>query len=168
MAKYSGIWQTVTATAIADTTALTDNNYCYAVLGGTSTQRNVFKEIFIGGEGTTATQLILVFGRNSTAGATLVAGTGTKVPALLDPTATAPATAPAGGNSATTDPQRDAAGHLLQFSFNAFGGICRWVAADGYEPAIYGTANSVGSVSLSGYTGTGAAATSGHILFETV
>ena len=95
------------------------------------------------------------------------AGTGTRVPALIDPTSTAPATAPLGGNSATTDPQRGAALHLLQFSFNAFGGIVRWVAADGYEPSIYGTANSIGACSLSGYTGTGAAATSGHILFET-
>ena len=167
MAKYSGVWQSVTATAIADTTALTDNNYCYALVGGTSTQRNVIKEIFIGGEATTATALVLVFARDSTAAGTLVAGTGTRVPALIDPTSTAPATAPLGGNSATTDPQRGAALHLLQFSFNAFGGIVRWVAADGYEPSIYGTANSIGACSLSGYTGTGAAATSGHILFET-
>lgn len=168
MAKYSGVWSSVTATAIADTTALTDNNYPYCIVGGTSTQRNVVKELFIGGEATTATVVELVFARDSTAAGTLVAGTGTKVPALVDPTATAPATAPLGGNSATTDPQRGAALHLMHFSFNAFGGIVRWVAPDGYEPIIYGNANSIGSASLSGITGTGAAATSGHILFETV
>ena len=168
MAKYSGTWQTVTATAIADTTALTDNNYPYCIVGGTVTQRNVIKEIFIGGEGTTSTPVVLVFARDSTAAGTLVAGTGTRVPALLDSVATAPATAPLGGNSATTDPQRGATLHLMQFSFNAFGGIVRWVAADGYEPALYGSAANVGSASLSGTTGTGAAATSGHVLFETV
>ena len=39
MAKYAGNFTSVTATAIADTTALTDNNYLYAMQGGTSTQR---------------------------------------------------------------------------------------------------------------------------------
>jgi len=172
MAKYSGSWQTITATAINDTAALTDSNYPYALQGGTATQRNNIKEIFVGGEGTTSTPVALVFARDSTASATLVGtgttGAGARVPALLDGSGTAPATAPKGGNSAATDPQRDTAGHLLHFSFNAFGGIVRWVAADGYEISMVGNAASLGDCSLSGVATTGAAATSGHILFETV
>lgn len=168
MAKYVGNWTSVTATAIADTTALTDNNYCYDVLGGTSTQRNQIAEVMIGGEATTSTVVILKLARNSTAAGTLVAGTGTKVPGLLDGSGTAPSTAPLGGNSATTDPQRSSTLHLLNFSFNAFGGITRWVAAPGYEVSLVGNTASLGDVSLSGFTGTGAAATSGHILFETL
>jgi hypothetical protein len=168
VAKYAGNWTSVTATAIADTTALTDNNYPYNITGGNTTMRNQIAEVFIGGEGASATQLILKLARNSTASGTLVAGTGGKVPVLIDGSGTAPATAPLGGNSATTDPQRSSTLHLLNFSFNAFGGIARWVAAPGYEIGMVGNTASLGCTSLSGFTGTGAAATSGHILFETM
>ncbi len=168
MAKYSGSWASVTATAIADTTALTDNNYLYALQGGTSTQRNLISEIMMGGEATSSTVQVIVFARDSTASATLVAGTGTRVPALLDGSGTAPATAPLGGNSASTDPQRSSTLHLLHFSWNAFGGIVRWVAAPGYEIAMVGNTASLGDCSLSGFTGQGSAASSGHILFETI
>lgn len=168
MAKYSGTWTSVTATAIANTTALTDNNYPYALQGGTSTQRNNIKEVMIGGEASSATVVILKLARDSTASASLVAGTGGLAPQLLDGSGTAPATAPLGGNSAGTDPQRSATLQLANFSFNAFGGVVRWVAADGYEPSLVGNTASLGDVSLSGFTGTGAAATSGHIMFESV
>lgn len=168
MAKYVGNWTSVTATAIADTTALTDNNYCYALQGGNSTQRNQIAEVMIGGEASTATTLILKLARDSTASGTLVAGTGGKVPSLLDGSGTAPTNAPLGGNSATTDPQRSSTLHMLNFSFNAFGGIARWVASPGYEISMVGNTASLGDMSLSGFTGTGAAATSGHILFETM
>lgn len=168
MAKYSGNWTSVTCTAIADTTALTDNNYAYALQGGSATQRNLISDIMIGGEASSSTVLVLKFARDSTASATLVAGTGTRVPALLDGSGTAPASAPLGGNSAGTDPQRSSTLHLLNFSFNAFGGISRWVASPGYEIAMVGNTASLGDCSLSGFTGTGAAATSGQILFETV
>ncbi len=167
MAKYSGNWTSVTATAIADTTALTDNNYPYCIQGGTSTQRNEISEVMIGGEASSSTVIILKLARDSTASGTLVAGTGGKVPQMLDGSGTAPATAPLGGNSATTDPQRSSTLQMLNFSFNAFGGISRWVASPGYEVAIVGNTASLGDMSLSGFTGTGAAATSGHILFET-
>lgn len=168
MAKYSGSWSSVTATAIADATALTDNNYPYALQGGTSTQRNQIAEVMIGGEASSSTVAVLKLARNSTASATLVAGTGSKVPVLLDGSGTAPATAPLGGNSAGTDPQRSTTLHLLNFSFNMFGGVVRWVANPGYEISLVGNTASLGDMSLSGFTGTGAAATSGHMLFESL
>lgn len=168
MAKYAGNFTSVTNTAIADTTALTNNNYAYAIQGGTSTQRNLISDVMIGGEASSSTVLVLKLARDSTAAITLAAGTGGKVPVLLDGSGTAPATAPLGGNSAGTAPQRSSALHLLNFSFNAFGGISRWVASPGYEIAVVGNTASLGDVSLSGTTGTGAAAVSGQILFETI
>lgn len=168
MAKYSGTWTSVTATAIADTTALTDNNYPYALQGGTSTQRNQISEVMICGEASSSTVIILKLARDSTASATLVAGTGGKVPVLLDGSGTAPATAPLGGNSASTDPQRSSTLQLANFSFNAFGGLARWIANPGYEFSMVGNTASLGDTSLSGFTGTGAAATSGYVLFETL
>jgi hypothetical protein len=168
MPKYTGNWTSVTATAIADTTALTDNNYPYCLQGGTSTQRNQIAEVMIGGEAATATVLVLKLARDSGAAGTLIAGTGGKAPSLLDGSGGILTAPPVGGNSATVDPQRSSTLHLLNFSFNAFGGIVRWVAAPGYEISIIGNTASLGEVSLSGFTGTGAAATSGHILFETL
>jgi hypothetical protein len=165
MAKYAGNWTSVTCTAIADTTALTNNNYAYDIQPS-SAQRASVSEIFIGGEAASATQLVLKFARCSTASATLVAGTGGKAPVLLDPLSSTQSAPPLGGNSATTPPQRSATLHLLNFSFNAFGGIARWVASPGFEINAYGVAVNVGDLNLSGFTGTGAAATSGHILFE--
>lgn len=165
MAKYSGNWTSVTATAIADTTALTDNNYCYDIQPSAAHRLQV-SEIFIGGEAAASTPLVLKFARCSTASGVLFAGTGGRAPVNLDPLASAQSAPPLGGNSATTDPQRSATLHLLNFSFNAFGGIARWVAAPGYEINAYGVAANVGDLNLSGFTGTGAAATSGHILFE--
>lgn len=165
MAKYAGNWTSVTATAIADTTALTDNNYPYDIQPS-SAQRVLVSDITIGGEATTSTVIILKFARCSTASGTLVAGTGGKAPVLLDPLSSAQSAPPLGGNSATTDPQRSATLHLLNFSFNAFGGIAKWQAVPGYEIGAYGVAVNVGDLNLSGFTGTGAAATSGQILFE--
>lgn len=166
MARYSGNFTSVTATAIADTTALTDNNYLYNIQGGSSTQRIAISEVMEGGEAAASAVMIHKLARNSTASASLVAGTGGKVPVLIDGSATAPASAPLGGNSATTDPQRSSTLHLLNFSFNAFGGIVRWVASPGNEIQMVGNTASLGDTSLSGFTGTGAAAVSGHIIFE--
>lgn len=166
MPKYSGNWTSVTATAIADTTALTDNNYPYAIQGGTSTQRVQIGEVMIGGEASSSAVAVLKLARDSTASATLVAGTGGKAPVLIDATGAVLTAPPLGGNSATTDPQRSSTLHLLNFSFNMFGGVVRWVANPGYEISLIGNTASLGDISLSGFTGTGAAATSGHLLME--
>jgi hypothetical protein len=165
MAKYAGNWTSVTATAIADTTALTDNNYPYNIQPSAA-QRAQISEVMIGGEAAASTVIVLKLARCSTASASLVAGTGGKAPVNLDPIASAQSAPPLGGNSASTDPQRSSTLHLLNFSFNAFGGITRWVAAPGFEINAYGVAANIGDVNLSGFTGTGAGATSGHILFE--
>lgn len=166
MARYSGSWSSVTATAFADTTALTDNNYNFHLQGGTATQRLLVNEVFIGGEVTSGLLVCKpVVARDSTVAATSAAGD-TRL-ALMDGSGTAPATAPVFGNSATTDPQRSSTLHLLHLSFQPYGGVVRWQARHGEEIAIVGNTASLGELSLSNFTGTAAGcATSGHVIFE--
>jgi hypothetical protein len=79
------------------------------------------------------------------------------------------ATTAAVQNTWTTNPQRSATLHLLHLSFNAYGGIVRWVASPDQSLTVIGNTASLGEVSLSGYTGTTASAPmSGHILYEVV
>ena len=83
---------------------------------------------------------------------------------------TAALAAPLGiGNiAATTFPQRDAANHLLECGLNAFGGVYFWRANRAEEcMAQYGTAVTVGSTSLSCYTGGTPGLISGHFIYET-
>ena len=73
------------------------------------------------------------------------------------------------GDTTTTDPQRSATlGHVLNLSFNAFGGIVRWLAAPGEEIAMIGLAADTGSVALSAFTGGTPGALGSHIIFETL
>lgn len=165
MARYSLTWTSVTSTAIADTTALTDSNYCFHLTGGSSTMQLKINELYIGGEASSASTLgILVLARDSTVAATPSAGACRN--ALMSGSSVAPGTIALFGNSATTDPQRSATLHLLHPSFNLYGGISRWQARHGEEITTVGNTASLGEVSLSGYTGTGAGATSGHLLYE--
>lgn len=166
MAKYSFSWTSLTMTATADTTALADDTFA-VVQGGGGTQRNLISEIYMGGEaGSTSSPTLAVLARDSTvAGATVAGGR----LALLDGSGTAPTTAPiAGTNTSGTQPQRSSTLHLLHLSFNAYGGIVRWVAPPGGEIAVVGNTASLGEVSLSSFTGGTVGAHSGHILFETV
>lgn len=166
MAKYSASWTSVTSTAFADTTGMTDNAYMAAIQGANSTQRLVYSEVYIGGEASASTVKISVLARDSTVAGTLVAG-GTRN-AALDGAATAPGSLAVVGNSATTDPQRSSTLHLLHLSFNAFGGVVRWVAAPGNELSTVGNAASLGELSLSDFTGSASGVTSGHIIYEVV
>ena len=163
MAKYSASWQTVTATAVADTTNFTDSGYMMFLQGGNSTQRLVVSEIYAGGEDTASLPMTFVAARDSTVGATSISGVKS---ALLDGSATAPGTTAVLGNVSTTKPQRSSTLHLLQLTFNTFGGIVRWVAAPGSEIAVVGNTASLGEMSLSSVTGAGK--TSGHVIFEVV
>ncbi len=58
-----------------------------------------------------------------------------------------------GNTNATNKPQRSSTLKLLNQSFNAFGGILRWVAAPGEEISIVGNTASLGELSLSSFTG---------------
>lgn len=168
MARYSYSVHSVTQTATADTTNLVDSTYLGFIQGGSSTQRLNVSEIYIGGEAaSTSSPTINVFGRSSTVG-TGTAGGGFS--AALDGSATAPGTlARTGNTNATVKPQRSVTlGHLLNLSFNAYGGIVRWQARPGEEISIVGNTASLGEVTLSAFTGGTIGAVSAHILYEVV
>lgn len=164
MARYSASWKSITPTATADTTNLTDSTYPLILLGGSATMRLNVSEIYIGGEATASAPTIMVAARDSTVGATVSAGTTRN--ALMDGSATAPGTTATVGHVATTKPQRSSTLHLLDLSYNAFGGIVRWVARHGEEIAVVGNTASLGELSLSAFTGGTPGACSGHLTYE--
>lgn len=163
MALYSLASQSVTLTAVADAAAMTDNGYLAFLQGGSSTMRLAISEVQSGGESTSSAPAILAFGRDSTVAATGLSG-GTN--AALDGSAVAPGTLAVFGRASTTKPQRSATlGHLIQHSYNAFGGLARWQARQGEEITVVGNTASLGEVSYSAFTGA-SGIVSGHILYE--
>ena len=158
---------TFTPVAVADTTAMTDGGYM-GLMGGSTTQVNKIIEVYLGGQATASAPTIMLLSRDSTVQATPTALSTGNSNAALDP-ATAALAAPAVAFVAsTTKPQRSATLGLLNLSYNAFGGIVRWVAAPGSEPMILGNTASLGEVSLSAYTGGTPGLTGAHILYESM
>jgi hypothetical protein len=71
--------------------------------------------------------------------------------------------------AATNKPQRSASvGGVLNLSFNAFGGIVRWVAAPGSEIGFVGQSASLGQLSLSAFTGGTTGLMGAHMIFESL
>lgn len=158
-----------TATATADTTTMTTLTFL-ALQGGSATQRARIDEVYMGGLSPTSAKNIMLLAFDSTvAGATMSKGTGCTDTAL-DASAVALATVVSAFNTTSgTFPQRDAAKHLLNLTFNGFGGIVRWVANQTQgSPTLVGTAVSLGEISLSAFTGSAGDATgvAGHIIYE--
>ena len=169
MAKRSVSHKTITPTATADTTNLVDSTYPLAIQGGSSTQRINVSEVFLGGQAGASSPTIMTLGRDSTVGATLTSDTNL-LDAAIDPATVALAAPPVTFNKATTKPQRSATlGGLLNLSFNAFGGIVRWVAPD---PTCYivmlGNTASFGELSLSAFTGGTAGLLGCHVIYESL
>lgn len=168
MAKRTLGTATVTTAATADTTNLANTSYMGLIQGGSGTQKISIVEVFMGGQSASTSQpQIMVLGRDTTAGATVVAGGTVDQPG--DAATAALAAPPVVGNSATTLPQRSAtAGRLLVLPFNAYGGMARWLARDRDEEiTLVGNTQPLGEVSLSAFTGTTAGAIGGHIIYET-
>jgi hypothetical protein len=165
MARYSFSSQSVTAVAVADTAAFTDNGYLGFLQGGSATMQLRVSEVQSGGESTSSAVAIWVFGRDSTVAATGISG---GFNAATDGSTTAPGTLAVFGRVSTTKPQRSATlGHLVTHSYNAFGGLARWQARQGEELTILGNTASLGEMSYSAFTGGGGIA-SGHIHYELV
>lgn len=165
MAKRSLGTTTVTTAATADTSNLSNTSYMGLIQGGSATQRINVLEVMMGGQSASTSQpQIMVLSRDSTVGGTVVAGGTTD--AAMDASTAALAAPPVTGNSATTLPQRSSTLHLLNFSFNAYGGMVRWLAKDGEEIDLLGNTASLGEVSLSAFTGTTAGAIGGHMIYE--
>ena len=165
MARYSLSTTSITPTATADRTNLVDSTYMAILQGGNSTMRLNISEVYLGGEASASSSpSIMVLSRDSTVAATVTAGTTRN--AALDGSGTAPGTLATTGHIATTKPQRSSTLHLLHLSFNAYGGIVRWVARPGEEPSVVGNTASLGEVSLSAFTGGTTGAMSSHIIYE--
>jgi hypothetical protein len=94
-------------------------------------------------------------------------GTGQADVALDAASAALAAPVKTGNTWVTNKPQRSSTGHLLNLSFNAFGGIVRWVAAPGEEIYAVGNTTPAGEVSLSAFTGGTPGALGAHLIYET-
>jgi len=155
----------MTPTATADTTNLADTTYL-AIQGGTSTQRIRLEEVYLGGQAGSSSPTFMLVSRDSTVGITLSNGTGC-TDAAFDPATAALAAAPASFNTATTKPQRSSTLHLLNLTFNAFGGLVRWNASPNErELALLGNTASLGELSLSAFTGGTVGAVGAHWIYE--
>jgi hypothetical protein len=168
MAKWSVSNKSFTPVPVGDTASFTDNGYL-AVQGAASTQRIKIIEIYMGGQATAQAPMIMEFARDSTIAATsITAGTNGRGPVALHPNQSTLSSVPLAVGASTTKPQRSSTLSLLQLTFNAFGGVVRWVAAEGEEPEMLGNTASFGEVSLSAFTGGTAGAMAAHIIIEPV
>lgn len=166
MAKRITSITTLTPTATADTTNLVDATYPFLLQNGTSTARTNVLEVYLGGQAGSSAPTFMILSRDTTVAATNSLGTG-QTDAPLDASTAALAAVALVGNTNTTKPQRSATAHLLNLSFNAFGGIVRWVAAPGEEISIIGNTQPLGEVSLSAFTGGTAGLLGAHLIYET-
>lgn len=161
MARWSASQQQLTFVAVADATNFTSAGFS-ALVGGSTTQRINVLEVYLGGLSGASSPTAVVLALDSTLGATLTVGNFV----ALDRASAALAAPPVAFSTATTKPQRSATLQFLMLSFNAFGGIVRWVAAPGEEIGMLGNAVSAGEISLSSLnTGTPGILTN-HMIVE--
>lgn len=153
---------------VADTTNIVDATYL-AVAGLTATERNVLQEVYIGGLAPSASSpMVMVLARTIVAGATLSL-TASGKDAATD--ASSPTGSAHGYNTATTKPQRHTTFGLLNCVMNAFGGNFKWFPSNipGKDISSVGTAQPLGEMNLSAFTGsTAGAAVGSHMIYETV
>jgi hypothetical protein len=168
MARRIISYTTLTPTAFADTTNLTNTAYIAFIQGGSTTQQVKIHEISISGQAASSSSpTFMILSRDSTVAATsTVFGTG-GMDAAMDTATAALAAATVTGNSATTAPQRSSTLHLMNCSLNAFGGVYFWRANKWDECVdIVGNTASLGEVSLSAFTGGTPGAIGAHIIIE--
>lgn len=165
MAKRSFKIATWTPVAVADATNYTDNGY-QGLMGGSTTQRLNLIEVYLGGQAGASSPSLMIVSRDSTVQATPTALSTGQSDAAFDPASAALAAPPVAFSASTTKPQRSATLGLLNLSYNAFGGIVRWMAAPGEEIGILGNTASLGEASLSAYTGGTPGLTGSHFVYE--
>lgn len=167
MAKRIMSVTTITPSATGDTTNLVDATYPGIIQGGSGTQRVNVLEVYMGGQAGASAPTFMVLARDSQVATGANSNGSGQTDAALD-ASTAALAAPAltGNTNATNKPQRSSTLHLLNLSFNAFGGIVRWVAAPGEEISLIGNTASLGEVSLSAFTGGTPGAMGVHMIYE--
>ena len=164
MAKYSYSVNNWTPIAVADTTNFTNAGYM-ALQGGSSTQRILLWELYMGGLAGASSPAQMIFARDSIIGVTSLTGGNANV--ANDPSSAALAAPPAGFNSSTTKPQRSSTLQIWTPAFNAFGGVVRMKQNNADEcPVLLGNTASFGELSLShASTGTPGLMSS-HFVYE--
>jgi len=164
MARWAAAIPSWTPVAVADATNMTDGGH-QTIQGGSTTQRGEAREVYLGGQAGASSPTFMVFGRNSTVGATLTAAR----LAALDPSSAALAAPPVNYAASTTKPQRSSTlGMLLNLSFNAFGGVVRWVNGPDEIISYLGNTASLGELSLNAFTGGTPGLLGSNIIFETL
>jgi hypothetical protein len=171
MARRIISYTTITPTAFADTTNLTNTTYPLFLQGGTATQQNKIHEISISGQAASSSSpTFMILSRDSTVAASSISfPADTGMDASMDTATAALAAPPLSGNAATTLPQRSSTLHLMNCSLNAFGGVYFWRANKWDECVdIVGNAASFGEVSLSAFTGGTPGAVGVHLIYESL
>jgi hypothetical protein len=139
------------------------------LMGGSTTQRIGISEIYLGGQAGSSAPCIMIVSRDSTVQATPTALSTGESDAALDPATAALAAPPVAFTASTTKPQRSATLGLLNLSFNANGGVIRWVAPDRDSYLwLLGNTASFGEISLSAYTGGTPGLMGAHIIHESL
>ncbi len=167
MARRISSFTTMTPTAFADATALTDALYPFLLQGGTTTQVVKLWEISINGQAASSSSpTFMILSRDSTVAVTSATSAG-QTDASLDPATVALTAAPLIGTTNTTKPQRSATLHLANCSLNAFGGVYFWRANRLEECiSILGNTASFGEVTVSAFTGGTPGAIGFHGIYE--
>jgi hypothetical protein len=164
MARYSLTSQSV-ASGAGSADAATIAAALFYLAGNAATMQLKINEIQSGGEASAGAVQVLVLARDSTNAATPTAGASRNN--LMDASSTAPGTVAIFGQTATTLPTR-AATHLIQHSYNAYGGLVRWQARQGEEITVFTATAPNAEVSYSAYTGNATAPVSSHCIYELV
>lgn len=154
-------------TATADTVAMTNDTYM-AIRGGSATQLIEVQEIEVSGFAVANAPTILQFARHSIIATTPTALAAPASDGPMHPSTTALATPAVTFRAAVAGGQRSAAATeaRLNMGLNAWGGIKRWVAAQGAPFSLLGNTATFGEASLSAFTGGTVGSISAHIIYE--
>ena len=173
MAKYSNSFGQVTMAVTALNTAPATAGLYYLV-GGSSAFQTKVSEVYLGGEAASAsTVAAMAFGRVSNLNSGSPSSPIASVLTDIMSAGSATTSFPIGYTTWTTaGPSMAVTGVLLRLSFNAYGGIVRWVSSPDQQITMTGTAvfgtgtQGVGGQLMLQQTAGTAALMSGHVLFE--
>lgn len=169
MAFWSASHKTITPTATADAAInLADSTYPFALQGGGALQRVNVSELYLGGQAGASSPTFMVLGRDSQVATGALTSDANLMAQSLDP-ATVALVLPVlvFNKAATNKPQRSTTlGGLLNLSFNAFGGVVRWVCQPRGEISMLGNTASFGELSFSAFTGGTTGLLGAHVIYE--
>lgn len=140
-----------------------------ALKGGSATDIIQIMEIYEGGQAGASSVNAMVLARSSTLGITPTALALPNSDAFMNANSPALSTGPTAFVAAATAPNRSPAVTIarLGLTFNAFGGIVRWVAAPGEEWTSVGSATTSNSETVLSAQNVGTAGLMGsHIIYE--